>query len=183
MDTDIDHERKRNEAIMKIARTAKTLTELDEMDFYNHDHEKPTIQHLEIVKEYGPFPKVVLENEELDRLYETLQKEEGRRSIKKAEHIQNYGNIGTKNHYKVVRAVGYTDLEKKVNEYLEKGYNISGGLTIEVTKRQSIPDYFYQVVFRKGIEVQVLPRGGKLNKKKSKKSIVKRKRKTRKHYK
>lgn len=183
MDTDIDHERKRNEAIMKIARTAKTLAELREMDFYNYDHpENPTIQHLQIVKEYGPFPEVELENEELDKLWETLEREEGRRMIKKQEHIQNYGNIGTKNHYKIVQGSSYTDLEKKVNEYLEKGYNISGGLTIEVTKRQSIPDYFYQVVFRKGIEVEVSS-GGKLNKKKSKKSIVKRKNKTRRHYK
>ena len=154
-------EEAREAKIMEKARTAKTFQELKNMNLYGDTENQP---------------------DDYSDLYDKLYEEEGRRKIKKAEHIQNYGNIGTKNHYKVVRASSYTDLEKKVNEYLEKGYNISGGLTIEVTKRESIPDYFYQVVFRKGIEVEVSS-GGKLNKKKSKKSIVKRKRKTRKHYK
>jgi len=154
-------EEAREAKIMEKARTAKTFQELKNMNLYGDTENQP---------------------DDYSDLYDKLYEEDYERRKKESQHIQNYGNIGTKNHYKVVRAVGYTDLEKKVNEYLEKGYNISGGLTIEVTKRASIPDYFYQVVFRKGIEVEVSS-GGKLNKKKSKKSIVKRKRKTRKHYK
>ena len=163
---------------MEEAREAKIMEEAREAKIMEKARTAKTFQELKNMNLYGDTEN---QSDDYSELYDELYFEDYER--RKKENIQKYGNIGTKNHYKVVRAVDYTDLEKEVNEYLEKGYNISGGLTIEVTKRQSIPDYFYQVVFRKGIEVQVLPVEVNSIKKKSKKSIVKRKRKTRKHYK
>lgn len=79
-------------------------------------------------------------------------------------------------------------LAKQVNAEIKNGYTPIGGITvidqtIGGTARHDrhvlMPAGYSQTLFRK----RNVPDGGKLNKKKSKKSIVKRKNKTRRHYK
>jgi hypothetical protein len=138
---DSPEERARATKIMESARTAKTLQELIDMNLY-----KSTEEH----------------SDDYSELYDKLYQEDYERRKKESEHIEKYGNIGTKNHYKIVKGTNLNELEKNVNEYLEKGYNVSGGILFEKekTKNDGIsrwvePSFYLQAVFRKGIEIEL----------------------------
>lgn len=127
---------------MERARTAKTYEELQYMNLYGQTEELPD--------DYSELQ---------DKLYEEYCK----RRKKESEHIEKYGNIGTKNHYKIVKGQNFNELEKNVNEYLEKGYNVSGGVlfdkgktTIGMDQHWIEPSFYLQAVFRKGIEIELL---------------------------
>jgi hypothetical protein len=102
-------------------------------------------------------------SEDYSDLYDKLSHEDYGRRQKESKHIEKYGNIGTKNHYKIVKGTNLNELEKNVNEYLEKGYNVSGGVlfekgktTIDMDQHWVEPSYYLQSVFRKGIEIELL---------------------------
>jgi len=128
--------------IMERARTAKTLQELEDMNLYERT-EEPSEDYLD--------------------LYGKLWRERERERERESKHIEKYGNIGTKNHYKIVKGSNFNELEKNVNEYLEKGYNVSGGIlfekgktTIGMDQHWVEPSFYLQSVFRKGIEIELL---------------------------
>ena len=123
----------RTEKIMEMARTAKTFEELENIMPYKANESA----------DYKDYYRHLYDKLSLEYYYHS------ERQRKEEEHIEKYGIIGTKNHYKIVKGRSFNELEKNVNEYLEKGYNVSGGVLLDKIE-------YSQAVFRKGIEIEFI---------------------------